>query len=127
VAPQAPENPAAGECDEQLLAQFNLQPVTSGAPWHPIEVLATHLAFAAKPAAHRTLRSETIDQVASEYPLTGALLRRRGPRAIKRRAEKPGFARAQDDGTPHPLQSLARAVLQNAVQENDAYRQCVAE
>ena len=89
--------------------------------------MATHLAFAAKPAAHRTLRTETITQVASEYPLTGALLRRRGPRAIKRRAEKPGFARAHDDGTPHPLHSLAQRVLESALQENDAYRQCAAE
>ena len=113
--------------DEQLLEPFNLPPITSGAPWHPVEVLAAHVAFAAKPAAHRTLRSETIDQVSAEYPLTGALLRRRGPRAVKRRAEKPGFARARDDGTPHPLQTLARGVVDNALQEADAYRQCVAE
>jgi hypothetical protein len=119
--------PAPGEIDRLLeLAGIHLQPVVSGAAWHRTEVFAAHLAFFHKPPGHKTLRTETINDVSARFPLTGTILRRRDARAIKRRVEKPGFARARDDGSPHPLQQLARRLSPGECTEAAAYTQCVS-
>lgn len=87
-----------------------------GAPWHPAEVLACHVArlFQTGKCIHR----REFDDVARRFSLTGRLLQRRGLRAVVKRMSKSGFATAACNLA---FVAAAERIVGGQTSEADAY------
>jgi hypothetical protein len=126
--PGAAAQPAGGAADENsdddlgVLDQLRLPPVVFQGTWHSADVIACHVARLHMPPAHATLRTETIDAVCREFPVTGVILRRRKPSAIKRRVGGKSFGKRDSNGEPNAYEKAAALIASRTVDELAVYK-----